>query len=93
MRRIFGILRVEEEAQFVTVVFVLRETLLKFFVFRWIRTCGADFGEIIESSGRPRHLSTIPLKNFHLFKITKLVINFYLKKKILTNNFKQVEVF
>ena len=37
-------------------------------------------GEIIESSGRPRHLSTIPLKNFHLFKITKSVINFYLKK-------------
>ena len=33
--------------------------------------------EIIESSGGPHHLSTIPLKNFHLFKITELVINFY----------------
>ena len=38
-------------------------------------------GEIIESSGRPRHLSIIPLKNFHLFKIVELVINFYFKKK------------
>ena len=37
-------------------------------------------GEIIESSGGPRHLSTIPLKNFHLFKIAKSVINFCLKK-------------
>ena len=36
--------------------------------------------EIIESSGGPCHLSTIPLKNFHLFKITDSVINFYLKK-------------
>ena len=43
MRRIFGILRVEEEAQFVAIVFVLREILLMFFVFQWIRTCGADF--------------------------------------------------
>ena len=30
--------------------------------------------------GGPHHLSTIPLKNFHLFKITESVINFYLKK-------------
>ena len=37
-------------------------------------------GEIIELSGGPRHLSTIPLKNFHLFKIAKLVINFCFKK-------------
>ena len=37
-------------------------------------------GEIIESSGGPRHLSTIPLKNFHLFKIAESVINFCLKK-------------
>ena len=44
-------------------------------------------GEIIESSGRPRHLSIVPLKNFHLFKIAKSVINFYLKK-FITNNFK-----
>ena len=36
--------------------------------------------EIIKSSGGPRHLSTIPLKNFHLFKIAKSIINFYLKK-------------
>ena len=36
-------------------------------------------GEIIESSGGSRHLSTIPLKNFHLFKIAKLIINFCLK--------------
>ena len=37
-------------------------------------------GEIIESSGGPRHLSTISLKIFHLFKITESVINFCLKK-------------
>ena len=36
--------------------------------------------EIIESSGGPRHLSTIPLKNFHLFKIAESVINFCFKK-------------
>ena len=36
--------------------------------------------EIIRFSGRPRHLSTISPKNFHLFKITEFVINFYLKK-------------
>ena len=28
-------------------------------------------------------LSTIPLKDFHLFKITKLIINFWFKKKLL----------
>ena len=39
----------------------------------------AEFREIIESSGGPCHLSTIPLKNFHLFKIVESVINFYLK--------------
>ena len=37
-------------------------------------------GEIIKSSGGPRYLSTILLKNFHLFKITESVINFCLKK-------------
>ena len=37
-------------------------------------------GEIMEPSDGPRHLSTISLKNFHLFKITELVINFCLKK-------------
>ena len=36
--------------------------------------------EIVKSSGEPRHLSTIPLKNFHLFKIAESVINFCLKK-------------
>ena len=40
----------------------------------------SSIGEIIESSGEPRHLSIIPLKNFHLFKIAKSVINFCLKK-------------
>ena len=51
-------------------------------------------GEIIEFSGGPRHLSTISLKNFHLYKIAETVINFcFKKKKILTNNFKQMEVF
>ena len=46
------------------------------------------FGEIIESSSVSRHLSTISLKNFNLFKIAESVINFYLKfffqKKIET---------
>ena len=37
-------------------------------------------GEIIESFGRPCHLSTILLKNFHLFKIAESVINLCLKK-------------
>ena len=36
--------------------------------------------EIIELSGRSRHLSIISLKSFHLFKITELVINFDFKK-------------
>ena len=39
----------------------------------------AKVGEIIEISSGPRHLSTILLKNFHLFKIAKSVINFRLK--------------
>ena len=29
--------------------------------------------------GGPRHLFVIPVKNFHLFEITKLVFSFYLK--------------
>ena len=41
---------------------------------------GCDDGEIIEPSDGSHHLSTIPLKNFHLFKITESVINFCLKK-------------
>ena len=49
-------------------------------------------GEIIESSGGLRYLSTILLKIFHLFKITESVINFHLKF-FLTNNFKHVKVF
>ena len=36
--------------------------------------------EMIESSGGPRYLSIILLKNFNLFKIAESVINFYLKK-------------
>ena len=60
-------------------------------------SCLSDFlpsfiREIIESSSGPRHLSTIPLKNFHLFKIAESVINLCLKN-FLTNNFKQVKVF
>ena len=31
------------------------------------------------SHGEPRHLCIIPLKNFHLFKITESVFKFYLK--------------
>ena len=47
-------------------------------------SCLSDFfpsfiRKIIEFSGGSRHLSTIPLKNFHLFKIAESVINFYLK--------------
>ena len=37
-------------------------------------------GEIKQSSGRPRHLSTILLKNLYLFKIAESVIKFCLKK-------------
>ena len=37
-------------------------------------------GKIIVYSDGPRYLSTIPLKNFHLFKIAESVINFCLKK-------------
>ena len=37
-------------------------------------------GEIIQSFGGPRHLSTIPLKDSYLFKIVELVISFCLKK-------------
>ena len=36
--------------------------------------------EIIEYSGGPCHLSTILLKDFHLFKIAEPIINFCLKK-------------
>ena len=48
--------------------------------------------EIIESSTGLCHLSIIPLKNFHFFKIVKSVINFCLKF-FSNNNFKQMEVF
>ena len=34
-------------------------------------------GEMIESSGGPCYLSTILLKNFHLFKIAESIIGFY----------------
>ena len=36
-----------------------------------------------------RYLSTIPVKDFYLFKIAKLIFNFYLKLQ----NFKEVKVF
>ena len=36
--------------------------------------------EIIPSSGRPCHLSIIPLKDSHLFKIAESVISFCFKK-------------
>jgi len=39
----------------------------------------SNLGKIIKFSGGLRHLSTIPLKIFHLFKIAESVINFYLK--------------
>ena len=35
-------------------------------------------GKIIQFHGGPCHLSAIPLKDSHLFKITELVISFYL---------------
>ena len=38
-----------------------------------------DYGEIIESSSEPRHLSIISLKKFYFFKIAESVINFCLK--------------
>ena len=44
---------------------------------RWMES---KTGEIIESSSGSRHLSTILLKNYHLFKITESLINFCLKK-------------
>ena len=49
---------------------------------RWIGMCFwliGRSGEIIDSSSGPCHLSTISLKNFHLFQIAKSVINFCLK--------------
>ena len=39
--------------------------------------------------GGPRHLSTILVKDSHIFKIAESVFSFYLK----LHNFKQVEVF
>ena len=53
--------------------FIYLLTFPFFFIFLFCN----KVGEIIDSSGRPRHLSTIPLKNFHLFKIAESVINFY----------------
>ena len=52
--------------------------VLCFFFFFFVHV--SALGEIIESSGGPHHFSTILLKNFHLFKITKSIINFYFKK-------------
>ena len=39
--------------------------------------------------GKPRYLSTIPVKDSHLFKIVESVFSFYLKLQ----NFKQLGVF
>ena len=50
------------------------------FYFHTHKNPSSPIGEIIESSSWSRHLSIIPLKNFHLFKIAKSVINFCLKK-------------
>ena len=61
-----------------------------FYIF--IIHVGCGYGEIIESSGEPRHLSTISLKNFYLFKIAESIINLCLKK-FYNNNFKHVEDF
>ena len=41
-------------------------------------------GEIIQSSGGPRHLFTIPLKDYHLFKIAEL--EFVFKHKLVTDS-------
>ena len=52
------------------------------------------FEKLYSSHSRPYHLSTISLKDFHLFKITDSVISLCLKKKkIWLSNFKQVGVF
>ena len=47
--------------------------------FFWISAWCTVHGEIIQSSGKPHHLSIILLKDSHLFKIVKSVINFCLK--------------
>ena len=39
--------------------------------------------ELYSPHGGPRYLSTIPVKDSHLFKITKSVFSFYLKSTIL----------
>ena len=46
--------------------------------------CVCVSGEIIQSSGGPRHLPTIPLKDSHLFKIAEL--EFFLKHKLITDS-------
>ena len=52
--------------------------------------CSAPKEEkLYNSHGGLRHLSTIPVKDSHLFKIAESVFSFYLK----LHNFKQVEVF
>ena len=45
--------------------------------------------------GRSCHLSTIPLKNFHMFKIVTSTYNKKKKKNLLDHpsNFKQIGVF
>ena len=38
-----------------------------------------DLEKLYGPHGRPHHLSTIPVKGSHLFKISELVFSFYLK--------------
>ena len=51
--------------------------LLKFIV----KSIHPNSRAIIQSSGRSRHLSTITLKDSHLFKIVESIISFCLKEK------------
>ena len=46
-------------------------------------------GKLYNSHGESCHLSIIPVKDSHLFKIVESVFSFYLK----LHNFKQVRVF
>ena len=46
---------------------------------RCLRSGHSVLGEIIQFFGRPRYLSTIPLKGSYLFKIAESVISFNFK--------------
>ena len=47
----------------------------------------------LQSSGGPRHLSTIPLKDSHLLKIVESVISFYFKKFSISTILNRCESF